>query len=234
MGEESMDNPSTPQQPIPIPTKLQGFTRPPLSQRRFALPERALAGTNGVGKKGGYQWIRLRKVPQSNVIKNDLKPINILQPIGQIDTSDKTLHFFAILNVIGMAISLENHLPDPLVSWEKQPQKCWRWRVGRKFWAPDGGLTYNIYVYISYIYISYMFPVPGSPAPPQWYGPPRSPPCQQLPITYVYLLPAIPYYLYTTYYLLLRTTTYYQLLTTTYPTPPHPTGGGGIGQCYYY
>ena len=80
-----------------------------------------------------------------------------------------------------------------------------------------------------------MFPVPGSPAPPpQWYGPPRTPPCQQLPITYVYLLPAIPYYLYTTYYLLLRTTTYYQLLTTTYPTPPHPTGGGGIGRCYYY
>ena len=72
-----------------------------------------------------------------------------------------------------------------------------------------------------------MFPAPGSPAPPQWYCPPRTPPRQQLPITYVYLLPAIPYYLYTTYYLLLHTTTYYQLLTTTYPTPPHPTGGEG-------
>ena len=79
-----------------------------------------------------------------------------------------------------------------------------------------------------------MFPVPGSPAPPPMVWSPKNPPCQQLPITYVYLLPAIPYYLYTTYYLLLRTTTYYQLLTTTYPTPPHPTGGGGIGRCYYY
>ena len=80
-----------------------------------------------------------------------------------------------------------------------------------------------------------MFPVPGSPASPPPNGMvPQETPCQQLPITYVYLLPAIPYYLYTTYYLLLRTTTYYLLPTTTYPTPPHPTAGGGIGRRYYY
>ena len=42
----------------------------------------------------------------------------------------------------------------------------------------------------------YVFPVPGSLAPPQWYGPPRTPPCQQLPIsTYYYLLPTTNYYL---------------------------------------
>ena len=66
-----------------------------------------------------------------------------------------------------------------------------------------------------YIYI-YMFPVPGSPAPPHGMVP-QEPPCQQLPITYVYLLPAIPYYLYTTYYLLLCTTTH-----------PTPQGEGGL------
>ena len=63
--------------------------------------------------------------------------------------------------------------------------------------------------------------VPGSrfaSPPPQWYGPPRTPPCQQLPITYVYLLPAIPYLLpITTYYYLLPTTNCYLPHTT----PPH-------------
>ena len=63
------------------------------------------------------------------------------------------------------------------------------------------------------------FPVRQPPAP-QWYGPSRLPPCQQLPITYAYLLPAIPYYLLlplTTYYYLLPTTNYYLPHTT----PPH-------------
>ena len=82
-----------------------------------------------------------------------------------------------------------------------------------------------------------MFPAPGSPAPRPNGMVPQEPPLPAA--TYYVRLPTtcyslIPYYLYTTYYLLLRTTTYYQLLTTTYPTPPHPTGGGGIGRCYYY
>ena len=67
-----------------------------------------------------------------------------------------------------------------------------------------------------------MFPVPGSPAPPpQWYGPPRTPPLPAA--TYYVRLPTTCYSLLPIYYLLPITTYYYLLPTTNHylPTPPH-------------
>ena len=65
-----------------------------------------------------------------------------------------------------------------------------------------------------------MFPVPGSPAPPQWYGPPPLPAA-----TYYVRLPTTCYSLLPIYYLLPITTYYYLLPTTNYylphTTPPH-------------
>ena len=145
-----------------------------------------------------------------------------------------TFHHFSILFRPGHCVNGQSTLRLALRTVPSRTSlgmyKIWRFCLQSCCGLSETGTPIQPHMYI-YIY------VPGSrfaSPPPNGMVPQEPPPCQQLPITYVYLLPAIPYYLYTTYYLLLHTTTYYQLLTTTYPTPPHPTGGGGIGRCYYY
>ena len=87
---------------------------------------------------------------------------------------------------------------------------------------------YILYIYIIfiYIYIIYIY-VPGSlfasPPPPQWCGPPRTPPLPAA--TYYVRLPTTCCSLLPIYYLLPNTTYYYLLPTTNYylphTTPPH-------------